>query len=199
MPRKATSECIEHRITLGDFERSELRKVVRAESIKDYGTAIQGGGVILLGAGAVVGAGALALFLAPNLFLDLKNLPTKLWNDVTGFADDKIDATFEKLDDTVDYIAKGSPVEHRRIAQEFAQRRAELSRNIAVFCTASSKHYSEQTCTKLNTQDKRRYFDYLKKFNDMIDSTYNDSSPSHLFSMKALIYKGLGDIDPTKR
>ena len=192
MPRKSTDQVIEHRVTLGDYERAQLKSAVRAEAIKDYGQAMQGAGVLVLGGGAVLAATSLTMFLAPQLWGIIKEFPKNLFNDL-------VESATPGLDDTVDYIAKGSPVEHRRMAQEFAQRRAELSRNIAVFCTASSKHYSEKICTKLNTQDKRQYFADLKAFNDMIDSTYNDTSPTHLFSMKKFIYQGLGDIDPAQR
>jgi hypothetical protein len=192
MPRKATDQVIEHRVTLGDYERTQLKSAVRAEAIKDYGQAMQGAGLLVLGGGAVLAATSLTMFLAPQLWGMIKEFPKNLFNDL-------VETATPVLDDTVDTIAKGSPIEHRRMAQEFAQRRAELSRNISVFCTASSKHYSEKTCTKLNTQDKRQYFADLKAFNDMIDATYNDSSPTHMFSMKKFIYQGLGDIDPTQR
>jgi len=192
MPRKATNQVIEHRLTLGDYERNQLKSAVRAEAIKDYGQAMQGAGVLVLGGGAVLAATSLTMFLAPQLWGIIKEFPKNLFNDL-------VETATPILDDSVDYIAKGSPVEHRRMAQEFAQRRAELSRNISYYCTASSKGYSEKTCTKLNTQDKRQYFADLKAFNDMIDATYNDTSSTHLFSMKKFIYQGLGDIDPTQR
>lgn len=192
MPRKSTDSCIEHRITLGDLERSELKKLVLAETVKDYGTAIQGVGFIGLGVGTLIGATALTMYLAPQLWGKLKDLPKDLFDDL-------VDVATPVLDDTVDWVAKGSPIEHRRMAQELARRRAELDGNITYFCTASSIGYDEAICTKLNTQSKRQYFDDLKAFNDMIDATYTATSTTHLFSMRAFIYKGLGDINPDNR
>ena len=192
MPRKATDKVIEHRITLGDLERSELKKLVLAETVKDYGTAIQGVGFIGLGVGTLLGAGALTMYLAPQLWGKLKDLPKDLFDDL-------VDVATPVLDETVDWVAKGSPIEHRREAQELARRRAELDTNITYFCTASSIGYDEAICTKLNTQSKRQYFDDLKAFNDMIDATYTATSTTHVFSMRAFIYKGLGDINPDNR
>jgi len=192
MPRKATDKVIEHRITLGDLERAELKKVVTAETVKDYGTALQGVGTVALGIGGLIGGTALTMYLAPQLWGLLKDLPKTVFDNLVEVAE-------PVLDDAVDWAAKGLPIEHRRMAQELARRRGELDNNITYFCTASSVGYNADVCTKLNTQTKREYFDDLKVFNDMVDATYNETSTTHLFSMKAFIYQGLGDINPNNR
>ena len=192
MPRKATDTVTEHRITLGDLERTQLKKMVQAEAIKDYGQAAQGIGFVALGAGALIGGTALTMYLAPQLWGLLKGLPKDLFDNL-------VDATTPILDDTVDWAAKGSPIEHRRMAQELARRRGELDNNITYFCTASSVGYNAEICTKLNTVSKREYFDDLRAFNDLIDATYNQTSPTHTLSLRAFIYRGLGDINPDNR
>lgn len=198
MPRKATDTVTEHRITLGDLERTQLKKMVQAEAIKDYGQAAQGIGMVAIGGGAVLGGAALVMFLAPQLWRNIKDLPKDIFNKFNSDLAELYTGN-PILSDTVDWAAKGSPIEHRKQAQELARRRAELDNMIDYFCTASSIHYSEAVCTKLNTQSKRQYFDDLKAFNDMIDATYNETSPTHTFSMRAFIYKGLGDINPDNR
>ena len=192
MPRKATNQVIEHRVTLGDLERAQLKKVVQAEAIKDYGQAAQGIGFVALGAGALIGGTALTMYLAPQLWGLLKGLPKDLFDNL-------VDASTPVLDDSVDWAAKGSPIEHRRMAQELARRRGELDNNITYFCTASSVGYDAEVCTKLNTVSKREYFDDLRAFNDLIDATYNETSATHTFSLRAFIYRGLGDINPDNR
>ena len=192
MPRKATDTVTEHRITLGDLERTQLKKMVQAEAIKDYGQAAQGIGFVALGAGALIGGTALTMYLAPQLWGLLKGLPKDLFDTL-------VDEATPVLDDTVDWAAKGSPIEHRRMAQELARRRGELDSNITYFCTASSVGYDADVCTKLNTVSKREYFDDLRAFNDLIDATYNATSATHTFSLRAFIYKGLGDINPDNR
>jgi len=122
----------------------------------------------------------------------LKRLPKDLFDKL-------VDEATPVLDDAVDWAAKGSPIEHRRMAQELARRRGELDSNITYFCTASSVGYDANVCTKLNTVSKREYFDDLRAFNDMIDATYNETSATHTFSLRAFIYKGLGDINPDNR
>jgi len=192
MPRKSTDTVTEHRITLGDLERTQFKKMVQAEAIKDYGQAAQGIGFVALGAGALIGGTALTMYLAPQLWGLLKRLPKDLFDKL-------VDEATPVLDDAVDWAAKGSPIEHRRMAQELARRRGELDSNITYFCTASSVGYDANVCTKLNTVSKREYFDDLRAFNDMIDATYNETSATHTFSLRAFIYKGLGDINPDNR
>jgi len=192
MPRKATDTVTEHRITLGDLERAQLKKMVQAEAIKDYGQAAQGIGFIALGAGALIGGTALTMYLAPQLWGMLKGLPKDLFDKL-------VDEATPVLDDTVDWAAKGSPIEHRRMAQELARRRGELDNNITYFCTASSVGYDAEVCTKLNTVSKREYFDDLRAFNDLIDATYNETSATHTFSLRAFIHRGLGNINPDNR
>jgi len=189
MPRKATDKVVEHRITLGDLERGELRKLVQAERYKDYGQLAQGFGVVGLAGGAAFAAYIFMQIKAPDIPLILKELPGKVFNEI-------VEVATPILDDSVDWAAKGNPIEHRRMAQAFAKRRGQLNRDITVFCTASSEKYDEAICTQLNTVDKRQYFQDLKTFQDMISSTYNETSTTHLFSMRAFIYKGLGDINP---
>jgi len=183
---------IEHRITLGDLERGELRKVVKAEVFKDYGQLAQGFGVIGLGAGIGFASFVLMKWLTPDIPLIIKELPGKVFEEI-------VEVATPVLDGTVDWAAKGNPIEHRRAAQALAERRAQLDRDITVFCSPSSNKYDEAHCTILNTQTKRQYFADLKAFNDMINATYNETSTTHLFSMRAFIYKGLGDINPDNR
>jgi hypothetical protein len=39
MPRSKCNQTIEHRLTLGTYERTELKKAVKAEKVKDYAQA----------------------------------------------------------------------------------------------------------------------------------------------------------------
>ena len=57
MPRKAPKEAIEHRITLGDYERKELKETLDSISYKNYLQPLQSPviSVALLGGGAYLG------------------------------------------------------------------------------------------------------------------------------------------------
>jgi len=65
LPRKSTRHADEHRITLGDFERSELRKVVR---FQQFGPLLQGAGFATLGLAGLLGAVVFMRYKHPTLF-----------------------------------------------------------------------------------------------------------------------------------
>lgn len=175
MPRKSTRHADEHRITLGDFERSELRKVVR---FQQYGPLLQGAGFATLGLAGLLGAVVFMRYKTPDLVQASKNA---------------IQTAVSNLDGLADSFASGerAPVEHRRAAQAFARRRNKLAEDIDYRCTHSSEGYDEEECSILHMQTKRDYFDELQTFNDLMESIYGDSAYK--------IYIGLGNIDPLKR
>ena len=181
MPRKSTRHADEHRITLGDFERSELRKVVR---FQQYGPLLQGAGFATLGLAGLLGAVVFMRYKAPDVPQALKNALQVSVNSVDTFADSF--ATGDR-----------APIAHRRQAQAFAKRRNKLAEDIDYRCTHSSEGYNEQECSILHTQTKRDYFDELQAFNDLIESIYGDDA--------SMIYNwygsnsSLGNIDPLKR
>ena len=153
MPRKSTRHADEHRITLGDFERSELRKVVR---FQQYGPLLQGAGFATLGLAGLLGAVVFMRYKAPDIPQAAKNALQVAVNRVDTFADSF--ATGDR-----------APIEHRRQAQAFAKRRNKLAEDIDYRCTHSSEGYDETECSILHTQTKRDYFDELQAFNDMTE------------------------------
>jgi len=58
MPRSKCTQTIEHRLTLGTYERAELKKVVKAEKVKDYAEAAN---QILLPLGVVAVAAGIGI------------------------------------------------------------------------------------------------------------------------------------------
>ena len=179
MPRKSTRHADEHRITLGDFERSELRKVVR---FQQFGPLLQGAGFASLGIAGIIGAVVFMRYKAPDL-------PKAVKNATEAF----VGTAVSSLDSFADSFAEGerSPIKHRRQAQEFARRRNKIAEDIDFRCTHSSEGYNEEMCSILHMQTKRDYFIELQAFNDMIESIYDDSAYK--------IYIGLGNINPLKR
>jgi len=179
LPRKSTRHADEHRITLGDFERSELRKVVR---FQQFGPLLQGAGFATLGVAGLIGSIVFMRYKAPDLVQATKNA-------VQTFVAESVST----LDSVADSFAQGerSPVKHRRDAQAFARRRNKLAQDIDYRCTHSSEGYDEQECSILHMQTKRDYFTELQAFNDLMESIYGDSAYK--------IYIGLGNIDPLKR
>jgi len=182
LPRKSTRHADEHRITLGDFERSELRKVVR---FQQFGPLLQGAGVATLGLAGLVGAVVFMRYKAPDLVQAVKNTV----DDITGAG-----GTMDKFGSFMTVGSGKDPVADRRLAQAFARRRNKLAEAIDYRCTHSSEGYDEEACSILHIQTKREYFDELQAFNDRIESEYADVTNGSYF-----IYKGLGNIDPLKR
>lgn len=91
MPRKAPKEVIEHRITLGDFERKQLveaidsyRKDKIAENIPNYFLGVAG-----VGAAGAIGLAAYAFYKWCDLDLDIitatKNFAMDIDNGFTSF------------------------------------------------------------------------------------------------------------------
>ena len=82
MPRKAPKEVIEHRITLGDYERKALTKQLAEDDlIKKVNTGTKIGQTVLI-SGAVVGVGILATSAyreAAGLVDTLVDVPTSGW------------------------------------------------------------------------------------------------------------------------
>jgi len=179
LPRKSTRHADEYRITLGDFERAELRKVVR---FQQFGPLLQGAGFATLGVAGLLGAVVFMRYKAPDLVQASKNA-------VQTFVAESV-STFDSVADS---FAEGerSPVKHRREAQEFARRRNKLAQDIDYRCTHSSEGYDEEQCSLLHMQTKRDYFTELQTFNDLMESIYGESAYK--------IYLGLGNIDPLKR
>jgi len=181
LPRKSTRHADEHRITLGDFERSELRKVVR---FQQFGPLLQGAGFATLGIAGLVGAVVFMRYKAPDLPLAAKNA---------------LNAAVNSLDNVADSFATGErkPIQHRREAQAFARRRNKLAEDIDFRCTHSSDGYDEEMCSILHMQTKRDYFTELQAFNDMIEAIYGDDA-SKIYDWYGS-NSSLGNIDPLKR
>lgn len=189
MPRKATDNVTEHRVTLGDLERTELKKMVQAEAIKDYGQFAQGAGLVLIGGGVVIGSFVAALKFAPQLFSWAKDGAMNIVNDISGSGG--------TLDNVTDSLVKGNPVSDRRAAQALAVKRGKIAQNIDVFCIASSDKYSREACSQAQAE-KDAYFQELYAFNDTVHITYKDKyeDPNNYTRVINFIYSGLGDIDP---
>lgn len=181
MPRKSTRHADEHRITLGDFERSELRKVVR---FQQFGPLLQGAGFATLGIAGLLGAVVFMRYKAPDIPLAAKNA---------------FNSAVNSLDNVADSLATGNrePVKHRREAQEFARRRNKLAEDLDYRCTHSSEGYDEEKCSILHNQTKRDYFTELQSFNDMIEAIYGDDA-SKIYDWYGS-NSSLGNIDPMKR
>jgi len=174
MPRKPVDQVIEHRLSLSDFERSQIKEAVTTQQAN---IAIDGVTATLNAAGtAMAGAGGL---LAAIVFMTWKG-PTILAT-IT-------DKTNGILDDIVDTFLPGTPIEHRRYAQDLAKRRGVIAKEEAAYCSFNSGKYDETRCSQVQVQ-KDQYFADRAAFHKMLMETYDIQG-------RVVIYYGLGDVNP---
>ena len=105
MPRKPVEKTVEHRITLGTYERTLLSNAIKSKEKNDIKeSAIQAGGTVL---GSAVGSGALlyavALYLGYSVFDTTKDKIT-----------DAIDFTSTKLSNLLTDITGGLTSDERK-------------------------------------------------------------------------------------
>ena len=174
MPRKPVDQVIEHRISLSDFERAQIKEAVTTQQAN---IAIDGITATLQAAGtAMAGAGGL---LAAIVFMTWKG-PTILAT-VT-------DKTNGILDGIVDTFLPGTPIEHRRYAQDLAKRRGVIAKEEAAYCSFNSDKYNESRCSQVQ-QAKDAYFADRQAFHKMLMEQYERG-------VREVIYYGLGDVNP---
>ena len=175
MPRRRVDKVIEHRISLSDFERDQIRTAIttaQANVAVDGVTAtLNAAGAALGGAGALLAGVVFAMWKAPTLWVDFTE---KVTNPL--------------IDDIVDTILPGTPVEHRRYAQDLAKRRGQIAKDEAAYCSHSASTYDEVRCSQVQ-QQKDQYFADRDAFHKMLMETYDIAG-------RVAIYYGLGDVNP---
>jgi len=137
MPRKAPKEVIEHRLTLGDYERKQLEQTVNAYQTDKYleniPNILLGAGVTLAGAGLALGGYTAWVWLTGDKFIE----------KVKNATFDGLDATFGTL-----FQAAGGydPIEHIRDRQELRREFNTVIADIDQYCSTGSRNYDEGKC-----------------------------------------------------
>ena len=174
MPRRRPDVVHEYRISLSDFERKkveEIQTLAAANVGLDAATNVMmAAGTALAGGGALLAAFVLMRWKAPEIIAELQDKANGI------------------LDSAVDGLVPGTPAQDRRRAQEFAERRGQLAKEEATFCSFTSEKYDEQQCSVVQ-QKKDQYFADLEAFQTEIRTRYDAAG-------QELIYYGLGDINP---
>ena len=131
MPRKPTDYVAETRITLGNYERVQIQKIMDRRSAA---IALQGGGLLIGGVGALIACYAFSKVKMPDIFDDMKGI-------VTG-------PVFSALDTAADAVLTNEPVQLRREAKELAYRREALRRNLQIECSLTYENYEREKCVQ---------------------------------------------------
>jgi hypothetical protein len=137
MPRKAPKEVIEHRLTLGDYERKQLEQTVNAYQVDK---ALENVPNILLGAGVLLAGGGLAL----------GGYSAWVWLTGDKFIDKIRNATFDGLDNVFGTLFEASagydPIEHIRDRQDLRREFNTVIADIDQYCSTGSRNYDEGKC-----------------------------------------------------
>jgi hypothetical protein len=87
MPRKSTDKVIEHRITLGDYERKEFKQTLDAYQLqKNINSAIDGAKIVAVGVGGY--------FLYKGL-IQSSGIISAAWMKTAGFAESAVETLFD--------------------------------------------------------------------------------------------------------
>jgi hypothetical protein len=137
MPRKAPKEVIEHRITLGDFERKQLEQSVNAyqvdKALENIPNFLLGAGVGLAGFGLALGGYTAWTWLTGDKFV------SKFKNGVFDGLDTVFGSLFE--------IGAGyDPIEHIRDRQDLRREFNTVIADIDQYCSTGSRNYDEGKC-----------------------------------------------------
>jgi len=174
LPRRRPDVVHEYRISLSDFERKKVEQIqtIAAANVglDAVTNVLQAAGTALGGAGALLGAFVLMRWKAPEIIAEIQDKANGI------------------LDGVLDGLTPGTPATDRRRAQDLAERRGQIAKEEATYCTFSSDKYDAAQCS-LVQQKKDQYFADLRAFQTEIRTRYD------LVGRKA-IYYGLGDIDP---
>jgi hypothetical protein len=177
MPRRSVDQTIEHRISLGNYERAlveNFRDLQKENQRLDALTAtLQAGGTAVAGLGLGWAALALGAFLIPNI------------------GQKAVDVAKDGLDAVADTVLPKNPVELRREAQRLAAKRGEINAAIDRYCTASSADYDAAQCS-ISHDEKDAYFEELELFRARVREA-NIEADSFYWRF---IFSGLGDIEP---
>ena len=174
MPRRKPDVVHEYRVSLSDYERSTLKEIVTTQqanvAVDGITATLQAAGSALAGGGMMLAAVVLMRWKGPTLIAEITNKTTAA------------------LDTIVDTILPGSPVEHRRYAQDLAKRRGQIAKDEAAYCSYDSDLYDQAKCSTTQAV-KDQYFADLNAFRAMVRNTYSRGE-------REVIYYGLGDINP---
>ena len=163
MPRKAPKEVIEHRITLGNYEREQLQEYLKSSQrnniIRNINSGIQSISFPLLAVAGLLYVG----FSADEIIEDAKNL----YNRVIDAGSDWL---IENMN--VDYTADNIGREIELVTQEKAELFGVMGANVQRYCDPNSPEFSRARCDGLNQKSRaleRRETILRNMLNDIVE------------------------------
>jgi len=163
MPRKAPKEVIEHRITLGNYEREQLQELVKSSQrnniVRNINSGIQSISFPMLAVAGLLYVG----FSADEIIEDTKNLFNRI-------VDAGSDWFIENMQ--IDYTADNIGREIEKVTQEKAELFGAMGANVQRYCDPNSPEFSRARCDGLNQKSRaleRRETILRNMLNDIVE------------------------------
>jgi len=163
MPRKAPKEVIEHRITLGNYEREQLQEIVKSHQrnniVRNVNNSLQSLSFPLLAVAGLIYVG----FSADEIIEDAKNLYNRVIDAGSDWAIKNLN---------IDYTADNIGREIEKVTQEKAELLGVMGANVQKYCDSNSPEFSRARCAGIQQQSRsleRRETILRNMLNDIVE------------------------------
>lgn len=163
MPRKAPKEVIEHRITLGNYEREQLQEIVKSHQrnniVRNVNNSLQSLSFPLLAVAGLIYVG----FSADEIIEDAKNLYNRIIDAGSDWAIKNLN---------IDYTADNIGREIHKVTQEKAELLGVMGANVQRYCDPNSPEFSRARCAGIQQQSRaleRRETILRNMLNDIVE------------------------------
>jgi len=163
MPRKPPKEVIEHRITLGNYEREQLQELVKSHQrnniVRNVNNSLQALSFPLLAVAGLIYVG----FSADEIIEDAKNLYNRVIDAGSDWAIKNLN---------IDYTADNIGREIEKVTQEKAELLGVMGANVQRYCDPNSPEFSRARCAGIQQQSRaleRRETILRNMLNDIVE------------------------------
>ena len=186
MPRKAPKDIIEHRITLGNYERQRIDELITTYQAKSVATSTAN----LLGSISLPMLGVAALIWVGYGLTEIVD-DVKKWTKTTG----SNIANWMTENGLINYTADEIGRAIKEAEEEQAALVGEMGANVQRYCDPNSPEFNKTKCNNLNAEGAR-----LEKKIQTLRKMLNQIAEGELpiYGAGWLLFTGKGDIQAHK-
>lgn len=145
MPRKAPDKVVEHRVTLGTYERDRLNKALATQRIQAFTSISTGAGVAALGIGGVFGVYILSKWLGVGDILEnIVKTPKRLANAAKFLISDRAILYYVQKFPQGASLLQNLRASARKEYDEYRSKRSLLEAEYAKFGDPASSYYDPE-------------------------------------------------------